>query len=168
MTELVANSSCQRDDPTAMQDDIHQQIENALRVVGAQRHQVQPQVAQTLALAFDALKAARAALDESDEQLAIVTDPERDMAVEVQRLTHELEQERARADRAEQATAVARADKEVEDLLHAEDSKRIDKLEKKAQSLDAVLMKDDGAFGRFMENALDEQDRKGGGKPGQR
>ncbi len=144
-----------------MTEDIRQQIDNALTVLASQRHEARGQIAQSLSMAFDALKAAGAALDERDEQLGIVTDPERDMAAEVQRLTKELEAAKSQSQRSEQKAAMAEAEKELEDHLHAEDKKRMKVLEKKARNLDSVLMNDDAAFGRFMENALDEQDQGG-------
>ncbi len=149
-----------------MTRDIRQQIDNALTILGTQRHQARGEMAQSIAMAFDALKAAGAALDEQDEQLGIVTDPERDMAAEVQRLTRALDETEARATRLEQKAAMAVAEKELEDHLHAEDKKRMKDLEKKARNLDSVLMNDDAAFGRFMENALDEQDQGGKRKKG--
>ena len=57
-----------------------------------------------------------------------------------------------------------RQEHEVEEHLHAEDTKRLKQLEKKARDLDEILVKDKKAFAAFMEKALDDEDRKRRGK----
>lgn len=144
--------------------DPRRSIDNALAILGAQRGGDPRAAAQGFAVAIEALRAARAAIDDLDGQLELLTAPERNAAREAARLRGELETERRRAAGLEQDLAMLRADRDVENAVHEQDRIRLRELEKRAKEFESVIMRDDDAFGRFMESALDEdelRDRRG-------
>lgn len=142
---------------------VYEVLENAIAVMKAVRD---PHAAkQSLIPAIHALEAARAALARRDEQFESLTDPDRtaaeqvtELKARVARLEQELELARADAEAAEQS-------KELEENLHEEERQRLLKLERKAKDLDKLIMEDDDAFSRYMDRAMDVDEKRRGGPP---
>lgn len=150
-------------------EDIRQRIANTLAILdtsGGQGsgHSVKRDPAllrRHLAMAAGTLQAAAEAIGELDSQLDAVTAPELDAVREMQRMQVQLEQAEQKVAGLELDLQMAKADIQVEEALHSEDRKRMKELEKRSKNFNKVLMEDDDAFGKFMDQAMDDQERKG-------
>ncbi len=150
-----------------MPEDIGTAIRNALAILATPGAKAPHAIERNFQLAVETLLAARAAIEKRDSEIDLVTDPDHTAAEEAQRLRAALEKAEGRILELEQELAMAKHDAEVEQVLHAEEQKRLKTAEKKAKDLDSLLMEDDEAFKRYMDKAMDEQERKGKG-PGRR
>lgn len=148
--------------------DVYTTIENAIAILQSQAAGERGPAHRSLVLAVDTLKAAKAALQERDAELELVTAPDLKAAEEAQRLRHDKEELQVRIAGLEQELAMLRQEHEIEEHLHAEDAKRLKQLEKKARDFDDILVKDKEAFSAFMEKALDDEDRKRRGRGSRR
>jgi DNA repair exonuclease SbcCD ATPase subunit len=140
--------------------DARASIDNALAILSAAGADEPHAVKRNLALAANALRAARDEIDALNAELDLVTAPDVDAAREVQRLERELATAQGRIAELEQASAMLRRDLDIETNVHADENRRLKELEKRAKDFESVLMEDDEAFGRFMDRALDEDERK--------
>ena len=142
---------------------VQEVVENAIAVLRAVRD---PHTAkQSLVLAVNALESALDGIRRRDEQLEMLTSPDRSAAEEAQALrarVAELERELELAQADAQATEQTKA---LEEELHEEDRRRLKKLERKAKDLDKLLMEDDDAFSRYMDRAMDLDEERRGGPP---
>ena len=149
----------------AAPEDIRTRIDNTIAILEAQISQERGSAQHGFHIAVDTLRAARKAIDERDAELELVTTPELKAAEEAQRLQKELVAAEARAVGFEQQLAMLRQEHEVEEHLHDEDRKRLEKLKKRADDFDQVLMTDKDAFSRFMDKALEKDAPKKRPKP---
>jgi len=146
--------------------DVRDTIENALQVLRATRPEDRGQARQALAIAIDALEACAGAVDELERELGTVTEPELDTARELERLRAELAAARERAKGLEVELRSVQAELTAQLHLQAEDDRRRSQLERKVEDLDRLLLSDDAAFDRFMDRALEDDER--GGQGGER
>ncbi|MCA8942495.1 MAG: hypothetical protein KDB80_08070 [Planctomycetes bacterium] len=144
-------------------DPILERIANAITVLSAIRD---PHAAlRQLQMAIESLTAAAKAIEARDAELDLVTAPDRDAAAEIARLRQQLEEARDQIVTAELRAVESDQEREMEAQVHADDAARLAKLERKSRDLDALLMEDEEAFGRYMDRAMDEDDRRRGGPP---
>ncbi len=148
-------------------DDIRTRIDNTLTILAALQTNEAHALRRALALSADTLKAARVALTESEDELEVLTAPERNSAEENLRLQKELQKAKDRILALEQDLAMARQDHDVEKQVQSIDRKRLQELEKKVAQYESMLMNDDQAFSRYMDRAI-EADAKKGRRPPQR
>ncbi|MFO1054509.1 MAG: hypothetical protein U1F36_19990 [Planctomycetota bacterium] len=148
-------------------DDIRTRIDNTLTILAALQTNEAHALRRALALSADALKAARVALTESEDELEVLTAPERNSAEENLRLQKELQKAKDRITGLEQDLAMARQDHDVEKQVQSIDRKRLQELEKKVAQYESMLMNDEQAFSRYMDRAI-EADAKKGRRPPQR
>src|SRR5690606_13231703 len=125
-------------------------------------------VRQTFELAKTTLLDLRNALDELEAQLEVVTAPERNSARDVVALGKELRAAKSKIHELEQRHALARAELDADRLLQRQDRERLTELEKKNRQYEELLMKDDDAFARYLDQAIDADERKRGRRPPQR
>lgn len=143
-----------------MADDIRTILDNALAIVRSQAVGERGPTHQALRTAAEALLAARQAIDELGEQLDLVTAPELDAAQEVRRLRAEVGRLEEKLAQVEEERERERQSRELEEHLQAEEKRRLRELERKSRDFEDTLAKDPAAFERFMERALDEQEKR--------
>lgn len=146
-------------------EDIRSRLDSALTVLAALNTNEPHVLRRALVLAGDALRAARGALDEADDELDVLTAPDRNSAAEVVRLEKELATARDRAVALEQDLAMLRHERDLETQVQAVDRKRLADLEKRVAQYESSLLKDDDAFSRYMDKAVEEDEKKRGRKP---
>ena len=142
------------------QEDIRLRIQNTIAILEAEAAKVEAAARRDLQLAVETLLAARTALDERDEELDLVTAPDRNAAEEAQRIARELEGARERIVALEQQLAEKETALDIEEQVHEEERRRLKKLEKQAASFESILETDQQAFSKFMDKALEEEERK--------
>ena len=146
-------------------DDIRRRIDNALAVLGATPTNDVRAVRQTVELLKSTLTELRGAFDELEAQLEVVTAPDRNAARDVVALDRELRSAKAKNQDLEQRLALARAELEADRQLQADDRTRLAELEKQSRQFEDLLLKDDDAFGRYLDRAIDADERKRGRRP---
>lgn len=146
-------------------DEIRSKIENTLSILASLQGNEPHVLRRGLALAADTLKAARGALAETDSELDVLTTPGRNAAEDLLRLQKELDRQKDRALDLEQQLALLRQERQVETQVHAAEKKRLAELEKQSAQYEAMLLKDDDAFSKYLDRALDADEKKRGRRP---
>ena len=140
--------------PPLTMSDIHQRIHNALSILAAPKSREPHQVPRTVGLAQETLRAAEQALREMEGELEIVSAPDLQAAKEVARLRRELEKAHEQGVRLERELRAAREELDIEQRVHADERKKLADLEQRAKKFDSVLLQDDQAFARYMDQEL--------------
>lgn len=140
---------------SASPDDARTELANALSTLEAMLVKERGPARPALEWAARALRAARLALEERDQQLELVTRPELQTAKELLRTREELQASQKRASALEVRAKDAEAQLAIERATQREERKRLAELEARAKSYDALLQRDTGAFDAFMDRALD-------------
>ena len=141
------------------------QIDNALAVLGATPSNDVRAVRQTFELLKTTLADLRASIEELEAQLDVVTSPERDAAKEVLALEKQVQDATARMARLEQELSQTKAALEAEQQIRKAERARIAELEKIAKEFEQLMSPDRGSFGRYLEKAFDEDEKKRRGRP---
>lgn len=144
------------------------QIENALAVLRSTPSNDVRAVRQTFELVDGALEAARGALDQLDAQIEIATGPQRNLVRELIDMQKQLQAAQSRQHELEQQLALARADSAADRHMHDEEQRRLRELEKKTKGFEDLLLKDDDAFAKYFDRAIEQDEKKRGRKPPQR
>ena len=146
---------------TSHPEEIHTSIQNTIAILNAKARTVDAHARQDLRLAVETLSAADAAVDKLEGELDLVTTPDLNAAEEAQRLRHRLEEAKLRIATLEQQLAEAKDELQLESQIHTSDHERLRELERQATKMEGILETDAGAFGKFMDDAL-EQDQSSG------
>lgn len=147
------------DSPTP--EDVHTRIQNAIAMLAAEAPTAGPAAQHGFRLAVETLRAAEEAVTELEAELDLVTAPELRAAEEAQKLRHELEEAEVRYAALSQKLALLQEERTTEDAVHAEGHRRLQKLEKETAEIERLLETDAGAFGKFMDRALDQDEKQG-------
>lgn len=131
------------------------ELVNALSTLDAMLTKERGPARASLEWAARALRAAKGALEERDQQLELVTQPELQTAKELLRVREELKALQQRASKMEERAKEAEAQLAIEKATQREERKRMAELEARAKSYDALLQRDENAFDNFMDRALD-------------
>ncbi|MBK9385307.1 MAG: hypothetical protein IPN34_10880 [Planctomycetes bacterium] len=131
------------------------ELVNALATLDAMLVKERGPARASLEWAARALRAAKGALEERDQQLELVTQPELQTAKELLRVREELKALQQRASKLEERAKEAEAQLSIEKATQREERKRMAELEARAKSYDALLQRDENAFDNFMDRALD-------------
>ncbi len=134
--------------------DIRQRIRNALSILEAPKSREAHQVPRTIGLAMETLRGADEALDELESELELVSAPDLDAAREVKRLRQELEAAREKMTRLERELKMVREELSIDQRVHSEELRKLASLEQRAKTFDQVLLSDDQAFDRYMDQQL--------------
>ncbi len=146
-------------------DEIRARIDNALTVMAALRTNEPHAMRLALASAGDALKVARGALTETEAELDVLTAPNRNPAADAIKLRKELDAALSKIVGLEQDLAMLRQERDVERQMQAADRKRLAELEKQHGQYEALLLKDNDAFAKYMDRAVEADEKKRGRKP---
>ncbi|MBI5850537.1 MAG: hypothetical protein HZB39_05785 [Planctomycetes bacterium] len=146
-------------------DDVRNQIDNTLSILASLQGNEPHVLRRAIALAADTLKSAREALKETDAELDVLTAPGRNAAEELVRLRKQLDAAQDKALDLEQRLAMLRQERDVELQVHAAEKKRLAELEKQSAQYEAMLLKDDDAFSKYLDRALDADEKKRGRRP---
>jgi chromosome segregation ATPase len=131
------------------------ELVNALATLDAMLVKERGPSRASLEWAARALRAAKGALEERDQQLELVTQPELQTAKELLRVREELKALQQRASKLEERAKEAEAQLSIEHATQREERKRLAELDARAKSYDALLQRDANAFDNFMDRALD-------------
>ncbi|MBL8898408.1 MAG: hypothetical protein JNM84_12300 [Planctomycetes bacterium] len=144
----------------ALPADPKTELVNALATLDAMLVKERGPARASLEWAARALRAAKGALEERDQQLELVTQPELQTAKELLRVREELKALQQRASKMEERAKEAEAQLSIEKATQREERKRMAELEARAKSYDALLQRDTNAFDSFMDRALDPSKSK--------
>ena len=135
-------------------------IENALTLIDQQRAKAPAALERTLELSRGALASALQTLAELQAQLDAATDPNIDAAAELTRVQRELEAAVGREQGLSLKLRELEAEVEVSNAIQAEEERRARDLDRKVNDFQKKLMTDDAAFDRYMDAALDADERR--------
>jgi len=135
-------------------------IENALTLIDQQRAKAPAALERTLELSRGALASALQTLAELQAQLDAATDPNIDAAAELTRVQRELEAAVGREQGLSLKLRELEAEVEVSNAIQAEEERRARALDRKVNDFQKKLMTDDAAFDRYMDAALDADERR--------
>ena len=142
-------------------EDIHTRIENTIAILNAEAQTVDEHARHGLHLAIETLRAAEASVTVLESELDLVTAPDLSAAEEAQNLRLQLERAELRIATLEQQLVETREKIELEDQIHATEHDRLQKLEHQSKQMENILETDTQAFGKFMDRALEQDERKG-------
>ena len=146
-------------------DDLESRVDNTLAILGAASAADPHAQRRALALAVDTLKAVREALRARAAELDVLTTPGRKPAEELVRLEKELQSADARSAAHEQRSVLLAQELQLERELHAAAKTRLAEAEKQAAQYEAMLMQDDAAFSKYLDRAIDADEKKRGRRP---
>ncbi len=146
-------------------DDIRDKIDNTLAILASLQGNEPHVLRRALALAADTLKAVREAQKETDAELDVLTTPGRNAAEDLVKLRKQLDAAQDRILDLEQQLGLLRQERDIENQLHATERKRLAELEKQSTQYEAMLLKDDDAFAKYLDRALDADEKKRGRRP---
>ena len=142
-------------------EDIHTRIQNTIAILTAEARTLDEHGRHDVQLAVETLQAADVAVTEIEAELDLVTAPDLNAAKEVQKLRNELEQAELRIAELDQRLAEARERIQIEDQIHAEEHENLQRLERQTKKMENILETDADAFGKFMDHALEQDERAG-------
>ena len=148
-------------------DEIRERIDNTLAILASLQGNEPHALRRAVGLAAETLKALREHWNEADAEMDVLTTPGRSPAAELIKLQGELERTKDRMSKFEQQLISERQARRVEEQLRATDKKRLTELEQQASQYEAMLFKDGAAFSKYMDRAM-EADEKKRGRPPQR
>jgi hypothetical protein len=143
-------------------EDIHIRIANTIAILRAETRTLDAATRQELNLSVETLLAADASVTELEAELDLVTAPDLSAAEEAQRLRARLEASELQVAALEQRLLEAQEKVQLEDQIHASERDRLAELERQAKKVERLLETDADAFGTYMDNALDQDDRQKG------
>lgn len=146
-------------------DDVRSKIDNTLAILAALKGNEPHVLRRALALSADTLKAAREATQETEAELDVLTTPGRNAAEDLVKLRKQLDAAQDRILDLEQQLGLLRQERDIENQLHATERKRLAELEKQSTQYEAMLLKDDDAFAKYLDRALDADEKKRGRRP---
>lgn len=146
-------------------DDLESRVDNTLAILGAAFGTDPHALKRALALAAETLKAVREALRKRAAELDVLTTPGRKPAQELLRLEKDLQSAVAKSAAHEQRSVMLGQELQLERELHAAAKKRLAEAEKQAVQYEAMLLKDDAAFSKYLDRALDADEKKRGRRP---
>ena len=139
-------------------------VENALALIDQQRAKAPAELQRTLDLARGALESSLASLTELEAQLESATDPSVDAASELVRVRKELGAAQGRE--LDLALKVRELQGEVaaSNAIQEEEERRARDLNRRVRDFQEKLMTDDAAFTKYMDAALDAEEKRGRGR----
>ena len=146
-------------------EDIHTRIQNTIAILNAEAQTLDAHGRHDVHIAVETLHAAETAITELEAELDLVTSPDLAAAEEAQKLRHQLEEAELKIASLQQQLVEAKEKIHIEDQIHAEEHARLKQLEKQAKEMEGILETDAGAFGKFMDRALDKDAQSGRLKP---
>ena len=141
-------------------DELRSRIAGALSYLATREAADPVRAERSLAFAVELLREAERALGSRDRELEAATDPSLDASREVIALRKQLARAEEKILDLELTLSVARGEVEALEAITTEEQRTRRELEKRVADIDKKLMTDDDAFARFMDAALDEQERR--------
>jgi hypothetical protein len=135
-------------------DDARRRIGDALLILAEPKSLEPHQARRTWALVVDTLRAAERAFATQERELENLTTPDLELAHELERLRAASEAARDRIAALERQLVRARGDLLAAQAVATEDSRRRTELEQRSAQMNELLLTDEGAFDRFMDQAL--------------
>lgn len=141
-------------------DDLRSRIAGALSYLATREAADPVRARRSLDFAMELLREADRTLAARDRELEAATDPGLEASKEVVALRKQLERAEEKVVDLELSLSMARGEVEALEAVTTEEQRTRRDLERQLADFDKKLMTDDDAFARFMDAAMDEQERR--------